>query len=48
MGELGFNNERVRDNNLFFLFFFFGVLVMGLSSWLLGLIWEEQEEQAVK
>ena len=33
-------NERVRDDNLFFLFF--GVLVMGLSSWILGLIWEEQ------
>ena len=23
MGELGFNNERVRDDNLFFLFFSF-------------------------
>ena len=34
MGELGFNNERVRDDILFFLFFsflFFGVLVMDLS-----------------
>ena len=35
MGELGFINERVRGDNLFFLFF--GVLVMGLSSWMLGL-----------
>ena len=40
MGELRFINERVRDDNLFFLFF--GVLVMGLSSCMLGLIWEEQ------
>ena len=40
MGELGFINKRVRDDNLYFLFF--GVLVMGLSSWMLGLIWEEQ------
>ena len=38
--ELGFINERVRDDNLFFLSF--GVLVMGLSPWMLGLIWEEQ------
>ena len=40
MGELGFINERVRNDNLFFIFF--GVLVMGLSSCMLGLIWEEQ------
>ena len=40
MGELRFINERVRDDNLFFLFL--GVLVMGLSSWMLGLILEEQ------
>ena len=38
-GELGFINERVRGDNLFFLFF--GVLVMGLSAWMLDLIWEE-------
>ena len=37
MGELGFINERVRDDNFFFLW-----CSMGLSSWMLGLIWEEQ------
>ena len=40
MGELEFIDERVRYDHLFFLFF--SVLVMGLSSWMLGLIWEEQ------
>ena len=30
----------VRDDSLFFLFL--GVLVMSLSSWMLGSIWEEQ------